>query len=199
MALEAVGILATTLLLSTTVTGSALVIPLFVYGIGVGLATAQLTSVTLSDIPMQKSGLASGANSTMRQVGSALGIAILGTILIVSLGNGVRTKLADVPGPAAGGRRGHRDRHGIVGGPGAHRAPGQSPARRRSCRSSTQAFVEAARLTGFAAFAVRAAGPRVQRPAAGDASGRAAHAGSLGARCPGRDLTPRDAETSARA
>ena len=93
MALEAVGILVITLQLGTEVTGLLLALPLFVYGVGVGLATAQLTSVTLSDIPVERSGLASGANSTMRQVGSALGIAILGTILFVSLGDSVRSNL----------------------------------------------------------------------------------------------------------
>jgi hypothetical protein len=74
-----------------------LAVPLFVYGIGVGFATAQLTSIVLSDIPPERSGLASGANSTMRQVGSALGIAILGTVLFTSLGSGVRDNLASVP------------------------------------------------------------------------------------------------------
>jgi EmrB/QacA subfamily drug resistance transporter len=103
MSLEAIGIIATSLLISTEVTGLMLAIPLFVYGIGVGFATAQLTSIVLSDIPPHRSGLASGANSTMRQVGSALGIAILGTVLFVSLANGVERNLADVPGlpPAA--------------------------------------------------------------------------------------------------
>ena len=87
----------------STCTGLQLGIPLFVYGIGVGLATAQLTSIVLSDIPAERSGLASGANSTMRQVGSALGIAILGTVLFTSLGNGVTQNLSEVPGlpPAA--------------------------------------------------------------------------------------------------
>ncbi len=85
MLLEAIGILATTLLISTSVNGLMLAIPLFVYGIGVGFATAQLTSIVLSDIPVALSGIASGANSTLRQVGSALGIAILGTILFSSL------------------------------------------------------------------------------------------------------------------
>ncbi|HEX5828956.1 MAG TPA: MFS transporter [Candidatus Limnocylindrales bacterium] len=98
MALEAVGIVATTLLIGPEVSGLGLGIPLFVYGIGVGLATAQLTSIVLSDIPAERSGLASGANSTMRQVGSALGIAILGTVLFTSLGNGVREGLATLPG-----------------------------------------------------------------------------------------------------
>jgi Na+/melibiose symporter-like transporter len=98
MGLEAVGIIATSLLISVDVTGLQLAIPLFVYGIGVGFATAQLTSIVLSDIPPHRSGLASGANSTLRQVGSALGIAILGTVLFVSLSNGVERNLADVPG-----------------------------------------------------------------------------------------------------
>ena len=88
MALEAVGIVATTLLISTTVSGFMLAIPLFVYGIGVGFATAQLTSIVLSDVPVESSGIASGANSTLRQVGSALGIAILGTVLFSTLVSG---------------------------------------------------------------------------------------------------------------
>ncbi len=85
MILEAVGILATTLLISTTTSGLLLGIPLFVYGIGVGFATAQLTSIVLSDVPVERSGIASGANSTLRQVGSALGIAIIGTALFTVL------------------------------------------------------------------------------------------------------------------
>jgi EmrB/QacA subfamily drug resistance transporter len=94
MSLEAVGVLVTSLLLSSTVSGWALVGPLFVYGIGVGFATAQLTSLVLSDVPPERSGIASGANSTLRQVGSALGIAILGTVLFSALVGGTRTNLA---------------------------------------------------------------------------------------------------------
>jgi EmrB/QacA subfamily drug resistance transporter len=98
MSLEAAGIIATSLLISVDVSGFVLAVPLFVYGIGVGFATAQLTSIVLSDIPPERSGLASGANSTMRQVGSALGIAILGTVLFTSLSSGVRDNLSSVPG-----------------------------------------------------------------------------------------------------
>ncbi len=99
MALEAVGIITTALLVSPSVTGFALAAPLFVYGVGVGLATAQLTSIVLSDVPAQRSGLASGANSTMRQIGSALGIAILGTVLFTTLVSGTgRNLTAALPG-----------------------------------------------------------------------------------------------------
>jgi EmrB/QacA subfamily drug resistance transporter len=57
---------------------------LFIYGLGVGLATAQLTGVIMVDVPMDKIGQASGSQSTVRQIGSALGIAVLGTVLFSS-------------------------------------------------------------------------------------------------------------------
>ncbi|WP_382306667.1 DHA2 family efflux MFS transporter permease subunit [Herbiconiux sp. UC225_62] len=66
-------------------TAWGLLIPfLFVYGFGVGLATAQLTGVVLKDVPLEQSGQGSGTQSTARQIGSALGIAILGTVLFTT-------------------------------------------------------------------------------------------------------------------
>jgi EmrB/QacA subfamily drug resistance transporter len=57
-------------------------VPIFLlYGMGLGLAIAQLTSVVLSDIPAQNYGEGSGANNTLRQVGAAIGVAILGAVL----------------------------------------------------------------------------------------------------------------------
>src|SRR5207249_9467910 len=55
---------------------------LVVYGAGVGLAISQLTSVVLMSIPWQKAGVGSGANNTVRQVGSAFGIAVIGAVLV---------------------------------------------------------------------------------------------------------------------
>lgn len=74
---------------------------LFVYGIGVGLATAQLTGVVLKDVPVEKSGQGSGTSSTARQIGSALGIAVLGTVLFTSVGASLDAKLVDLPGMSA--------------------------------------------------------------------------------------------------
>jgi EmrB/QacA subfamily drug resistance transporter len=68
---------------------------LFVYGVGVGFATAQLTGVVLADVPVERSGQGSGTQSTSRQVGSAFGIAILGTILFSVLGAQLDSRLAD--------------------------------------------------------------------------------------------------------
>lgn len=68
---------------------------LFVYGMGVGLATAQLTSVVLADVPVERSGQGSATQSTARQTGSALGIAVLGTAFFSTLRYGTEDRLVD--------------------------------------------------------------------------------------------------------
>lgn len=79
--LEVIGVAGIAFVTSTE-TGWAGIAPfLAVYGVGVGLATAQLTGVIMADVPLEKTGQASGSQSTVRQIGSALGIAILGTTL----------------------------------------------------------------------------------------------------------------------
>jgi len=83
-------------------TGWGLLVPfLFVYGFGVGLATAQLTGVVLKDVPVEQSGSGSGTQSTSRQIGSALGIAILGTVLFTTAGAQLDTRLSDAGVPDA--------------------------------------------------------------------------------------------------
>ncbi len=72
---------------------------LFVYGMGVGLATAQLTNVILKDVPVEESGQASGTQSTSRQLGSALGIAVLGTILFTATAGLLTNSLNDMKLP----------------------------------------------------------------------------------------------------
>lgn len=95
--LEFTGIGVSGLVISPTTEWWMIVGPLFVYGMGVGFATAQLTGVALADVPQAQSGQASGVTSTSRQLGSALGIAILGTVLFTGLSTGVDTRLAELP------------------------------------------------------------------------------------------------------
>ncbi len=104
IALEIAGVLGLALVISVHTAPWELVIPLFVYGAGIGLATAQLTGVVLADVPVSQSGQGSGTQSTARQVGSALGIAILGTILFSVLGGQLRSELTGsrLPPPAQG-------------------------------------------------------------------------------------------------
>jgi EmrB/QacA subfamily drug resistance transporter len=86
MVLEIIGIGGVALLLSADNSPWWLAIPFVVYGVGVGFDTAQLTNVILEDVPPARSGGASSVTSTLRQVGSTLGSAVLGTVLFVSLG-----------------------------------------------------------------------------------------------------------------
>ena len=80
---------------------------LALYGTGIGFALAQLTNVVLSEIPSEGSGVASGANTTVRQVGSALGVAVIGSILTVqTVNHAVSRIIHSATLPAAGqGRR----------------------------------------------------------------------------------------------
>ncbi|HZK60145.1 MAG TPA: MFS transporter [Cryobacterium sp.] len=96
--LEAVAITGLGLSISLTANGWVLAAWLFLYGIGVGMATAQLTSVILADVPVSQSGQASGLQSTFRQLGSALGIAVLGTLLVSTLAAQAADNLRSVPG-----------------------------------------------------------------------------------------------------
>ncbi len=73
---------------------------LVLYGAGVGLAIGQLTSTVLSDIPREHAGMGSGANSTLRQLGSAFGIAIIGAVLtaqIASTGTAALAASSQIP------------------------------------------------------------------------------------------------------
>lgn len=99
MVLEAVGIFGLGFVLSTQITGWGMAPWLFLYGMGVGFATAQLTGVILSEVPISESGQASAMQSTSRQVGAAIGTAIIGTTLLIGLGN-TATQLTDRGVPA---------------------------------------------------------------------------------------------------
>ena len=98
LVLEIAAILGIAVTISPDSSGWGLGALLFVYGLGVGYSTAQLTGLILSDIPVEKSGQASGTQSTARQIGAAMGTAILGTILFVSLHNGTYNELTDSNG-----------------------------------------------------------------------------------------------------
>ena len=73
------------LFISATSSGWLIAAVLAVYGLGLGLASAQLTSTVLRDVPPKQSGQGSATQSTVRQVGSALGTAFSGAALSVAL------------------------------------------------------------------------------------------------------------------
>jgi EmrB/QacA subfamily drug resistance transporter len=81
LVLEAIGLAIVAGAISPTTTFLSLLPGLVVFGLGIGLASSQLTNVVLSEIPPERAGAASGANTTVRQLGAALGIAVIGALL----------------------------------------------------------------------------------------------------------------------
>ncbi|TDC22189.1 MFS transporter [Streptomyces sp. 8K308] len=74
-----VGVLAQTAI-SAGSSWTVLVPGLVVTGVGVGVAIPVLVSAALAAAPPERAGMASGAVNTFRQLGFALGVAVLGTI-----------------------------------------------------------------------------------------------------------------------
>ncbi len=79
----------------------AITVLLAVYGLGLGLAAAQLTSVVLHDVPVAQSGTGAATQSTIRQLGSAVGAAVAGTVLAIGFTLTVPARLAQVKGVTA--------------------------------------------------------------------------------------------------
>src|SRR5438067_1726070 len=85
MALEAIALFSLSQIISVENPVYYMYPILIIYGAGVGLAISQLTSTVLQSIPWQKAGVGSGANNTVRQIGSAFGIAVIGAILVAQV------------------------------------------------------------------------------------------------------------------
>ena len=60
---------------------SSFVLALCIVALGIGFTMAPSTNSIMGSVPVNQSGIASAMNSTTRQIGSALGVAVLGTIL----------------------------------------------------------------------------------------------------------------------
>lgn len=154
---EALGIWGYFLAFSDHTTFRTLLPALMLHGIGIGFATSQLTNVVLSDIPPAKAGSASGAAGMVRQVGTALGIALIGAIFVSQATSKVGANLrADKAVPPAVAEQVAADVSDGVGGGGAPRgADANSPLGRRIAGLVSDAVAGAARpATAFAGTVV---------------------------------------------
>lgn len=70
---------------------------------GIGLATTPATSAIVQSLPASKQGVASAMNDTAREVGSAVGIAVLGSILNNGYRDGIADQTEQLPPEAAEG------------------------------------------------------------------------------------------------
>jgi EmrB/QacA subfamily drug resistance transporter len=89
LALQGIGLAWITTLVTPQVNYAQLVPALVVAGIGMGLVIGPTSAVVLGAVHSHEHGKASGANNTVREVGGALGVAVLTTVFT--------TKAAEVP------------------------------------------------------------------------------------------------------
>lgn len=103
LALEVLGLAGVGFIAAPDSSWWAVALMLFMYGIGVGFATAQVTNVVLAEVPDESAGQGSGIQSAFRQLGSALGIAALTTVFFTTLSTNLRDRLSDagLPGGQA--------------------------------------------------------------------------------------------------
>jgi EmrB/QacA subfamily drug resistance transporter len=77
---------------------------LIVCGIGIGFINPPLASTAIGVVSPDRAGMASGVNSTFRQVGIATGIAALGSIFSHQVADGITSSLAGTPVADQSGR-----------------------------------------------------------------------------------------------
>jgi predicted MFS family arabinose efflux permease len=83
--------------LTATSSWTHLIPGLIVGGVGVGMINPPLASTAVGVVEPHRAGMASGVNSTFRQVGIATGIALLGTLFAKRTASDVTRALAHTP------------------------------------------------------------------------------------------------------
>lgn len=79
----------------------ALLVAQVVLGVGIGLAMTPATNAIVSALPIAKQGVASAVNDTTREIGTALGIALMGSMFNTGYRNAIDGDLAGVPSDLA--------------------------------------------------------------------------------------------------
>jgi MFS transporter, DHA2 family, multidrug resistance protein len=69
----------------------------FIQGLGMGNIMPPATESIMASVPREKAGAGSAINNVSRQVGAALGIAVLGSVLAASYRNGINPTLTKLP------------------------------------------------------------------------------------------------------
>ena len=62
------------------------------FGVGTGMVSSPITNGFMSGMPKNQAGMASGMNSSSRQLGQSLGVAVVGSVLAASMRGSIRTE-----------------------------------------------------------------------------------------------------------
>ncbi|HEX6419738.1 MAG TPA: MFS transporter [Acidimicrobiales bacterium] len=136
---------------------------------GVGLATTPATASIVAALPAGKQGVASAVNDTAREVGGAVGIAVLGSVLNSGYREGIAAHTAQLPAEVAGHAR--DSLAFVVHAAGRFGAPGE-----QLLAAARASFVDGLSTTMVVAAVVMAAGALVVH----GRGGRTDHAAAAG-------------------
>lgn len=76
-----------------------LVFALVITAIGMGLTAAPSTTSIMASMPLRKAGVGSAVNDTTRELGGALGVAVLGSLAISHYASSLEARVEGLPGP----------------------------------------------------------------------------------------------------
>jgi predicted MFS family arabinose efflux permease len=72
-----------------------------VQAIGMGMTTAPSTGAIMRSLPLHKAGVGSAVNDTTRELGGALGVAVMGSLVASQFRTSIRDSVAALPAKAA--------------------------------------------------------------------------------------------------
>ncbi len=118
-------------------------------GLGMGLSMTPSTEAITTALPRERQGVASALNDVTRELGTALGVALLGAVLSAGYRNAIDSQLDRIPGPAADAARG-----GVANAIEAADAAG--PRAHELIRAAQESFVDGWQKAMWAGFTVMA-------------------------------------------
>ncbi|WP_175408955.1 MFS transporter [Streptomyces sp. TRM64462] len=156
----------------------AIEVVLFAQGVGMAHVTPPVTVAVMQAVPREKAGSGSAVNNTFRQVGGALGVAVLGSVLSAVYRRGIEGGLGALP-PEARAAAGESVEATLAA------AERLGPAGRSLVAPAHAAFLDALHVTALCAAGVAAVGAVVVAaflPGPGARHGPPAHAAEGGPR-----------------
>jgi EmrB/QacA subfamily drug resistance transporter len=140
--------------LTATSTWLVLLPGLVLAGIGLGITSTGLASAALSAVEPARAGMAAGLTNTLRQVGTATGVAVFGALYASRVTSATLQHLASLPAPAGAA---HRLAAAVASGAGTRIAAGVPPPARAAVTHAARAGTASGLndvLLAAAAFAV---------------------------------------------
>jgi EmrB/QacA subfamily drug resistance transporter len=86
--------------LETSTSYAGILVRMVVLAIGMGLVMAPATEAVMGSLPPEKAGVGSAVNDTTREIGGALGVAVIGSLVSTAYASSMAGSVTGLPAPA---------------------------------------------------------------------------------------------------